>query len=75
MASSAAVVNQLIDRQIDAKMGRTQNRPLPSGKITPFKALTFAAILGILGMAVLFIYVNALTAWLTFATLIGYALI
>lgn len=74
-ASSAAVINQLIDRHIDAKMGRTQNRPLPTGKITPIKAVTFATLLGIMGMAVLFIFVNQLTAWLTFATLIGYALI
>lgn len=74
-ASSAAVINQLIDRHIDAKMGRTQNRPLPSGKNTPTQAIIFATILGLLGMSVLFIFVNALTAWLTFATLIGYALI
>lgn len=74
-ACSAAVINQLVDRHIDAKMGRTQNRPLPTGKITPFKAVTFATLLGGIGMAVLFIYVNQLTAWLTFATLIGYALI
>ena len=74
-ASSAAVINQLIDRHIDAKMGRTQNRPLPTGKITPIKAVTFATVLGIRGIAVLFIFVSQLTAWLTFATLIGYALI
>lgn len=74
-ASSAAVINQLIDRHIDAKMGRTQNRPLPSGKTTPTQAIIFAAILGLVGMSVLFIFVNALTAWLTFATLIGYALV
>jgi protoheme IX farnesyltransferase len=74
-ASSAAVINQLIDRHIDAKMGRTQNRPLPSGKMSPLKAIIFATLLGVIGMATLFIFVNSLTAWLTFATLIGYALI
>ncbi len=74
-ASSAAVINQLIDRHIDAKMGRTQNRPLPSGKISTTQAIIFAAILGVSGMLVLFIFVNAITAWLTFATLIGYAFI
>ena len=74
-ACSAAVVNQLIDRHIDAKMGRTQNRPLPSGKMTPRKAILFAVLLGVMGMATLFIFVNSLTAWLTFATLIGYALV
>jgi protoheme IX farnesyltransferase len=74
-ASSAAVINQIIDRHIDAKMGRTQNRPLPSGKMSPLKAIIFATLLGVIGMATLFIFVNSLTAWLTFATLIGYALI
>jgi len=74
-ASSAAVINQLVDRRIDAHMGRTQNRPLPTGKITPIRAVTFASSLGVIGMSILFIFVNQLTAWLTFATLIGYALI
>lgn len=74
-ASSAAVINQLIDRHIDSHMGRTQNRPLPTGKITPTKAIFFATVLGILGMTILFVYVNPMTAWLTFATLIGYAFI
>lgn len=72
---SAAVINQLVDRGIDAKMARTKNRPIPSGKISLPKAITFAAVLGIVGLMVLVLWVNTLTAILTFATLLGYAAI
>lgn len=72
---SAAVINQLVDRHIDAKMARTKNRPLPSGKVTLPKAIAFAAILGGMGLWLLNAWVNSLTAILTFATLLGYALI
>lgn len=74
-ASSAAVINQLVDRQIDAKMARTMNRPLPSGKISLKKAIIFAFVLGVIGLAILIARVNVLTAILTFATLLGYAFI
>lgn len=72
---SAAVINQLVDRGIDAKMARTKNRPIPSGKVSLPKAITFAALLGVIGLMVLVVWVNTLTAVLTFATLIGYAVI
>lgn len=74
-ACSAAVINQMIDRKIDALMNRTLNRPLPSGKISVKQAIIFALVLGFIGMFVLFQYINALTAVLTFLTLIGYAII
>lgn len=74
-AASAAVVNQLLDRRIDALMGRTQNRPIPTGKVTPQHAIIFALILGSVGLAILGFCLNWLTALLTFATLIGYAFI
>lgn len=74
-AASAAVVNQLIDREIDAKMFRTECRPLPTGKITPRQALFFAMVLGLLGLYLLVMWVNPLTAILTFSTLLGYAVI
>lgn len=74
-AGSAATVNHLVDRQIDAKMARTFNRPVATGRVDPYRAILFAAMLGALGMAVLFIYINALTAWLTLASLLGYAVI
>lgn len=74
-ASSAAVINQLVDRKIDAKMARTMNRPLPSGTVSIQKAIIFAAVLGALGLTILLLWVNTITTILTFATLLGYAFI
>ncbi len=74
-ASSAAAINQLLDARIDAKMARTSWRPIVAGQITPRQALAFALILGALSMLVLVLWVNLVTALLTFASLIGYAVI
>jgi len=74
-ASSAAVVNHVLDSRIDSKMSRTHNRPLPQGKLTQTHALTFAVVLCVLSMLMLWLLVNPLTALLTFASLIGYAVI
>ena len=74
-AGSAAAVNHLVDRGIDLRMARTFNRPVATGRIEPLHAVVFAAVLGLLGMAILLVYVNALTAWLTLASLLGYAVI
>jgi protoheme IX farnesyltransferase len=74
-ASSAATINQIIDRNIDANMARTSNRPLPQGEITTFNASLFAFALMIVGTAILVSQVNTLTAILTVASLIGYAFI
>lgn len=74
-ACSAATINQLIDRRIDAVMLRTQNRPLPKGNVSLKNATAFAAILGFSGLFILWYWVNPLTTVLTFATLIGYAVI
>ncbi len=74
-AGSAAVINQLLDRRIDALMGRTQNRPIPTGMVSPAHAIVYAIVLGSLGLSILIVFVNGLTAVLTFATLIGYAFI
>jgi protoheme IX farnesyltransferase len=73
MAASAAAINQLLDRHVDARMARTCGRPLVTGTLTVAESLTFAAGLGAAGFAVLALWVNTLTAWLTLATLIGYA--
>ena len=73
MAASAAAINQLLDRHVDARMARTCGRPLVTGTLTVRESLTFAGALGVAGFAVLTLWVNALTAWLTLATLIGYA--
>lgn len=75
MASGAAAVNHVMDRNIDAKMARTHRRPLPQGKIGETRALIFAAMLSLSGVAVLIVWTNILTAWLTLGALIGYALV
>ena len=74
-ASSAAVVNHVLDVHIDIYMTRTRNRPLPQGKLTERQALLFAFILCVISMLTLWYLVNPLTAGLTFASLIGYAVI
>ena len=74
-ASSAAAINQILDSRIDAQMARTSWRPLVSGTLTPRQALVFALVLAALSMAVLLLWVNPLTALLTFASLIGYAVV
>ena len=74
-ASSAAVINQVIDARADAQMDRTRNRPLPTGSVTAREALMFAGVLGATSMVLLEMFVNTLTAVLTFASLIGYAVV
>lgn len=74
-AGSAAAVNHVMDQKIDERMARTRHRPLPQGKVSGAQALVFAATIGVLGMAILIVLVNPLTAWLTLASLIGYALV
>jgi len=74
-AGGAAAVNHVVDRQIDSVMARTHKRPLAEGRVSPAAALTFAFILGVSGLALLLSFTNALAAWLTLASLIGYAVI
>ncbi|MFM7797797.1 MAG: heme o synthase [Planctomycetota bacterium] len=74
-ASCAAAINHVLDRRIDEQMSRTRSRPLPTGGLEAKQALTFAGVLGVLSMLVLWSLVNPLTAVLTFASLIGYAVI
>lgn len=72
-AGSAAAINHLVDRHIDSIMARTKKRPVAHGRVSVGQALWFALIIGVLGLSVLTVYVNKLTALLTFVTLIGYA--
>ena len=74
-AGSAAAVNHVIDARIDGEMARTRYRPLPTGAVSEAQALTFAFALAVLAMALLTLLVNPLTALLTFASLIGYAIV
>ena len=70
-AASAAAVNHLVDRRIDAVMARTRARPMVRGAVDTRHAIAFAAVIGVAGMAILILLVNPLTAWLTLASLVG----
>ena len=74
-AASGAAINHLVDSEIDALMGRTERRPLPSGRLERHAALAFALILCGLGMLTLVLFVNVLTAILTLASMVGYAVV
>ncbi len=75
LSSSAAVINHVVDHKIDSLMARTFNRPVAKGKVSPKQALIFSFVLAVGGFALLAFYVNMLTAWLTLASLVGYAVI
>ncbi len=74
-ASAAAVANHALDARIDAVMDRTRNRPMPTGHISERQAYAFSATLALVSMGLLWWLVNPLTAVLTFASLIGYAVV
>ncbi|QVL46118.1 MAG: heme o synthase [Methylophilaceae bacterium] len=76
MASGAAAAfNHLVEQKIDAKMARTRGRPLPTGQINSKQTFIFATVVALIGLSILYVFVNALTMWLTFATFVGYAVI
>ena len=75
VAGSAAVVNHLADAHIDARMARTEHRPVATGRVGFAQGLAFSALLGGAGMAILYFLVNPLTAWLNLASWIGYGLV
>ncbi len=75
VSGAAAAFNCLIEQEIDARMARTQGRPLPTGRVTSLETSIFASILGLSGLALLYFFVNPLTMWLTLATFFGYAVI
>ena len=75
VAGAAAAFNCLIEKTIDAKMRRTAWRPTARGQLSDTQALAFSALLCALGSAILYVWVNPLTMWLTFATFVGYAVI
>lgn len=74
-AGAAAAINHLVDERIDQQMSRTRSRPVATGKVSQRAAALFAAILAFVGIGVLVIWVNTLTAVLTVASLIGYAFV
>ena len=74
-AGAAAAINHVVDERIDQKMSRTTNRPVAQGRVRQREAIGFAALLAIIGTALLAVTVNVLTAVLTVASLVGYAFI
>ena len=75
VAGAAAAFNCLVEQHIDAKMKRTAWRPTAKGELTNVQSLAFSATLCAIGSAMLYVWVNPLTMWLTFATFVGYAVI
>ena len=75
VAGAAAAMNCLVEQKIDAVMARTRARPLPRGALTSMQTLVFASVVGGIGLALLYVWVNPLTMWLTLATFVGYAVI
>lgn len=73
LSAAAAALNHVLDQNIDAKMARTQRRPVATGRVSPQQAVIFAFSLAIAGFVLLYGFVNPLTAWLTLASLFGYA--
>ncbi len=75
VAGAAAAFNCLVEQQIDQRMARTAWRPTARGELSTRQALVFSAVLCAAGSAVLYLWVNPLTMWLTFATFVGYAVV
>ncbi len=75
VAGAAAAFNCVVEQHIDAKMKRTAWRPTAKGELTNAQTLTFSALLCALGSVLLYVWVNPLTMWLTFATFVGYAIV
>lgn len=74
-AAGSSVFNQYIERSLDLRMNRTANRPLPGGRVKPIEALLYGIVLSILGVAILTLFVNALTAALGALTLLLYVFV
>jgi len=75
VAGAAAAFNCIVEKGIDAKMKRTAWRPTAKGELSDVQTLLFSAVLCAAGSALLYVWVNPLTMWLTFATFVGYAVI
>jgi len=74
-AAAGAAINQIVERENDARMARTEGRPLPQGKVTQQSAFIFAVMLAVASVFILTAWINVLTAVLTFASMIGYAVV
>lgn len=74
-AGSGAAINHIIDHRLDTKMARTQNRPIAKGRVSPEQGIVFALLLAVAGFALLWYVINPITAWLSLASLLGYAVV
>lgn len=75
LSAAAAAMNHIVDQKIDAKMARTCNRPIANGRLSNNIALLFSVSLAAIGFLLLYVEINPLTAWLTLASLFGYAVV
>jgi protoheme IX farnesyltransferase len=75
VAGAAAAFNCIVEKGIDAKMKRTAWRPTAKGELGDSQTLLFSAVLCVAGSVLLYLWVNPLTMWLTFATFVGYAVV
>ena len=75
LAGAAFAVNCIVEAEIDARMARTARRATAMGELTKTQTLVFSAVIGGAGFYILYALVNPLTAWMTFTTFIGYAVI
>jgi len=72
VGAGCGALNQFIERDFDAQMWRTLNRPLPAGRLAPERALYFGIVLATIGTIILFVWVNNVTAWAGLFTLFFY---
>ena len=75
LSGAAAVINHVVDSEIDTKMARTRHRPVAKGRLSKTHALSFAGVIGVAGFIMLMLWANTLTAVLTLFALVGYAFI
>jgi protoheme IX farnesyltransferase len=75
VAGAAAAFNCLVEKGIDAKMKRTAWRPTAKNELPDWQALALSTVLCVTGSTILYVWVNPLTMWLTFATFVGYAVV
>lgn len=75
VAGSAAALNHLVDSKIDADMARTKARPMAQGRVSNRQGAMFVAVTGLVGFGLLMVFINPLTAWLNFASWVGYGVI
>lgn len=75
VAGAAAAFNCIVEKGIDARMKRTAWRPTARGELSDWQTLLFSAVLALAGSVLLYVWVNPLTMWLTFATFVGYAVV